>query len=381
MGLSNAIINARLKTVMHVRCTNERLSNVTLMVIVEKLSRYGFLFTIHKVIFFLICLASLFTIIYCYVCICRIVSRKSIFKLHSTSLAKINTSNSISKKIFNVQTSSEVDVQCDPTTPEEIQSIAKFELGDTEILNKNIEINEQINQEVLPFLGSSDTQLSFDLNETSEISNCTTTGGILKKPSLKRLKNRKNSTFSFSLAESINEETNGCKSLKFNEPLKMKLNTHETENLPPFRNKLYSIYSYVSSKKGSSNSINHNSIINNSSSDSTNNTNLVSTSSSIKSHKNHSALKKTFIIILVFFIFWLPFLVVQWIILIHDNRSHLMEHLNLLSIAVGFCHSSISPFVYCCTNIEIFKAIKAQFSFLFPKYKLKNNKSMNEVYN
>jgi hypothetical protein len=389
LGLSDAVMNSKFKTLMHVRCTNERMSRETLRDIVKKLSRYEFLFTIHKVTFFLLCVASLFTIIYCYVSICRIVNRKSIFKLNSTSLAKINTNNSIANKLFNVQTSSEVDIQYDhqvsltksSATCEETQSITRFELGDTENLDKKIDLNEQINQDVLPFIGNSDVRWSFDLNEPPALSNCGMAGGILKKPSLKRQKNRKNSSFSlsnmvpFSQTESMNEgEFNGCsKSLKFNEPVKIKSYSNETENTPPFRNKLYSIYSYVSSKKGSTNSISHhNSATNNSSSDTMNNTNIGRHSSSIISYKNHSALKKTFIIILVFFIFWLPFLVVQWIILIHDNRSHLIEHFNLLAIAVGFCHSSISPFVYCCTNIEIFKAIKAQFSCLFAKKIIKS---------
>ena len=125
--------------------------------------------------------------------------------------------------------------------------------------------------------------------------------------------------------------------------------------------------SQVSFKQSSTSSFYPNSTasgkdFNNNTSSELNNSHSIKTN---RSHVHSTALRKTFIIILVFFIFWLPFLSIQSFILIYDDRSFFIENLNLISIAIGFCHSSINPLVYCCTNVEILKAMKVQYNSLF----------------
>ena len=399
LGITNAISNVKFKTVMHVRCTNEPLTHRMLNEIIYRLERYGYLLIIHKSIFFLICVASLAAIIFCYVSICKIIKRNKFGKSNNSAIQKVGTNHSLSNKVYYPVT---YDHQLSLTKNSEVEdfSIAKFEIGDpsnsvSENLNNDFK-KKIMFDEILPFLNNCERRWSTDLNESQENYNGVSSSGILKKSSLKKPINRKNSTVSntiplnISQTESINEEiyetfdANSYKtgdqifykrqsSLKFNEPLKMKssVSINESTTIFPFRKKLSSIHSQVSSKLGSGNSISHN-YNTNTSSDITN----ISTnySNSVKANKNHSALKKTSFIILVFFIFWIPYLIVQWIILIYGNRAHLV-HLNLLSIAAGFCHSSIAPLVYCCTNNEIFKAIKAQFSIPM----LNSNKNNNFV--
>jgi hypothetical protein len=139
----------------------------------------------------------------------------------------------------------------------------------------------------------------------------------------------------------------------------------------------YSVNSQVSFKQSSILSTNPNSS-NSGNNDSSTTVTIFSSNGKInKSQIQSAALRKTFIIILVFFIFWLPFLIVQSIILIHDNQSFLLEHLNLMSIAIGFCHSSINPLVYCCTNIEILNAMKTKFKLILPSNSI--IKSINRI--
>lgn len=75
------------------------------------------------------------------------------------------------------------------------------------------------------------------------------------------------------------------------------------------------------------------------------------------------AIRKTIIPIVVFYLFWLPYACVQICTLISD--SYYFEIANLMSISIGFCHSSINPIIYCCTNMEIQKAMKNKLKKLF----------------
>nr|QVK45723.1 G protein-coupled receptor [Proales similis] len=75
------------------------------------------------------------------------------------------------------------------------------------------------------------------------------------------------------------------------------------------------------------------------------------------------AIRRTVIPFIVFSIFWIPFLVIQFAYFYKE--STLIEVLNLASVAIGYCHSSINPIVYCATNSEIghcmLKKIKRSF--------------------
>ncbi|CAF0722997.1 unnamed protein product [Brachionus calyciflorus] len=75
------------------------------------------------------------------------------------------------------------------------------------------------------------------------------------------------------------------------------------------------------------------------------------------------AIRKTIIPIVVFYLFWLPYAVVQLCTLMSD--SIYFELANLISISIGFSHSSINPIVYCCTNFEIRKAMKSKLRKMF----------------
>lgn len=91
-----------------------------------------------------------------------------------------------------------------------------------------------------------------------------------------------------------------------------------------------------------------------------------------------AALRKTLTIILVFYLFWFPYVVVQFTIIFHGKISFVLEHLYLITIAIGFCHSSINPLVYCCTNVEILNSMKTQFKNLMPKRQNSNNQTINK---
>ncbi|RNA03043.1 eptide Receptor family [Brachionus plicatilis] len=67
------------------------------------------------------------------------------------------------------------------------------------------------------------------------------------------------------------------------------------------------------------------------------------------------AIRKTIIPIVVFYLFWLPYALVQ--IAAMFSASHLFELANIISISIGFCHSSLNPIVYCCTNINGFNRL------------------------
>ena len=75
------------------------------------------------------------------------------------------------------------------------------------------------------------------------------------------------------------------------------------------------------------------------------------------------AIRKTIIPIVVFYLFWLPYAFVQ--IAAMFSRSHFFELANIISISIGFCHSSLNPIVYCCTNIEIRRAMKIKINKTF----------------
>lgn len=75
------------------------------------------------------------------------------------------------------------------------------------------------------------------------------------------------------------------------------------------------------------------------------------------------AIRKTIVPIVLFYLYWLPYTFAQIGKLLSD--SYYFELANVLSLSIGFCHSSLNPIIYCCTNVEIRKAMRLKLKKIF----------------
>ena len=71
------------------------------------------------------------------------------------------------------------------------------------------------------------------------------------------------------------------------------------------------------------------------------------------------AIRKTIQPILVFFLMWFPFIIIQLVSLFIETNV-IIEKASLVAIATAFLHSSINPIVYLLTNKEINQHIRRQ---------------------
>jgi hypothetical protein len=95
-----------------------------------------------------------------------------------------------------------------------------------------------------------------------------------------------------------------------------------------------------------------------------------------KKSVEHVAMKRTLILTISFIVFWLPFVVIQFLIAISAQKTYLLSNLNLISIGISLCHSSVNPLIYCLTNFELLNAMKRHLRRFFPR---SNRSQTNQI--